>query len=321
MNELELMTELRELMTLSPDGPKVVAVGGGTGLAQALVGIQGYASEICAVVTVADDGGSSGRLLEGLDILPPGDLRRCLLALSAEPTLLGELFAYRFGGSDVDGHSLGNLILAAMSDIFGDFQTGLHIAAESLGALGEVLPVSLQPLRLTAEIEGVAVTGQAEISGTQGSVSSIGFAESDVTVNPPVLDAVAAADQIVIGPGSLYTSLIAALIVPGLADAINASNAQVVYVANLITQDGETLGMSLNDHLDALISMAGLKPGFVTLINRDPIAMDPPFSVLHPDPESGHRFVEAALLDAGFDWPRHDPLLLGAALERIWTHN
>ncbi len=315
----ELLTELEELMTLSPDGPSVVAIGGGHGLSQALVGIQCYASRISAVVTVADDGGSSGRLLEGLDILPPGDLRRCLLALSSEPTLLGELFDYRFGSSDVGGHSLGNLILAAMADIFGDFHTGLQIAGEALGALGTVLPVSLQALILEAEVDGQLVAGQALISRTRGIFESIAVKPEGVEVNPPVLDAVAEADQIVIGPGSLFTSLIAALVVPGLAEALNRSDAQLVYVANLITQDGETLSMTLSDHVEALMSFTGLKPDFVTLVNKRPIEVPPPFQVVTPVANMPVPYVEAELKDEGFAWPQHDPMLLGQALSELWN--
>ncbi len=314
----ELMTELEELLTLSPHGPSVVAIGGGHGLSQALVGIQRYASQISAVVTVADDGGSSGRLIDGLDILPPGDLRRCLLALSSEPTLLGELFDYRFGGSDVDGHSLGNLILAAMADIFGDFHTGLQIAGEALGALGTVLPVSLQALILEAEIDGQNVVGQALISRTRGTVRSIAVKPDDVALNPRVLDAIAEADQIVIGPGSLFTSLIAALIVPGLAEALNQSDAQLVYVANLITQDGETMSMSLVDHVHALMSFTGLKPDFLALVNKRVIEVPPPFRMLRPSADMPVSYVEAELKDDGFEWPQHDPMLLGQALSEIW---
>ena len=319
MNDIELLTELEELLTLSPDGPNVLAIGGGAGLSQALVAIQGYASDITAAVTVADDGGSSGRLIAGLDILPPGDLRRCLLALSSEPTLLGELFSYRFEGADVGGHSLGNLILAAMADIFGDFQTGLHIAGEALGALGTVLPVSHRPLKLTATVDGQTVSGQAAISATRGDFDSIEFEQDDVEVNPAVIDAVRAADQIVIGPGSLYTSLIAALIVPGLAEAINECNAQVVYVANLITQDGETLGLDLAGHIDSLVNLTGLKPDLLALVNTSPITIPEPHDVLSIPAESRVDCRGAELLDKGFEWPQHDPLLLGTALERIWA--
>lgn len=314
----ELMTELEELMTLSPDGPDVVAIGGGHGLSQALVGIQCYASDITAVVTVADDGGSSGRLVEGLDILPPGDLRRCLLALSSEPTLLGELFDYRFGDSDVGGHNLGNLILAAMADIFGDFHTGLQIAGEALGALGTVLPVSPEPLRLEAVIDGSHVSGQARISSTRGRFESIAVEPADVKVNPPVLDAIAQADQIVIGPGSLYTSLIAALIVPGLVEGLNRSEAQIVYVANLITQDGETIGRTLQDHIDALVSFTGLRSDLIALVNNELFMIGDPHAALYADGALSVPYVEAALKDNGFEWPQHDPMLLGQALADIW---
>jgi uncharacterized cofD-like protein len=235
-------------LLLDPNGPVVVALGGGHGQAAALEAIQCYAGEISALVAVGDDGGSSGRL-SGLGIPPPGDVRRCLLALTPEPSLWSELFSHRFTGGDVAEHSLGNLILAGLADLFGDFESAVETAERMLGTLGSVIPVADQPITLTAIIDGREVSGQKLISQTAGELSELYIEPSDVAATRRALAAVAAADQIVIGPGSLYTSILSALKVNMLAPAIMGATSQRVFVLNLITQDGETLGMSGADHV------------------------------------------------------------------------
>jgi len=322
VSALELETEMLEVIRLDPTGPHVVAIGGGHGLAQALVGIQSYASRIDAIVTVADDGGSSGRLTSALDILPPGDMRRCLLALSPEPSLWSEMFEFRFESTDVAGHSLGNLILAAMSELFGDFETAISVAEEALGCVGHVIPNSRRSLHLQAIIEGVLVDGQAAISSAGGPISELRLLPGSESANPRALEVVAAADQIVVGPGSLYTSVISALLVPGLAEAVNASAADVVYVCNLTTQDGESLGMGAADHVHALLELAGIKGPLTALIHQG----GPPFpsgieSVAGDEEHVLALGVKPAfrdLLDRTYHWPQHDPMRLGRALEELW---
>lgn len=323
MSALELETEMLEVVRLDPTGPHVVAIGGGHGLEQVLVGLQSYASRIDAIVTVADDGGSSGRLTSALDILPPGDIRRCLLALSPEPSLWSEMFEFRFETSDVAGHSLGNLILAAMSDLFGDFETAITIAEEALGCIGHVIPNSRRSLHLQAVVDGALVDGQAAIATSRGTISELRVLPPEELANPRALEVVAAADQIVIGPGSIYTSVASALLAPGLAEAVNDAPADVVYVCNLTTQDGESLGMGAADHVRALLEFGGVTSPLTALIHQG----GPPFP---DDAESvagdeeqvlalGVKPVFRDLLDRSYFWPQHDPMRLGRALEELWN--
>lgn len=303
------------------DGPRVVAIGGGTGLARALGAIRGYAGHIAAVVTVSDDGGSSGRLAPSLDIPPPGDIRKCLIALTPEESVWRRLFEYRFTGADVEGHSLGNLIIAALADIEGSFELALRSSEHLLGALGSVIPASPLHLGLEAIIEGTTVSGQVNISLARGTVEHIGVVPEDAPASESAVRAIGAADQIVLGPGSLYTSVIAALAVPGITEAVNRSDASLVYVTNLVTQDGESLGMDAADHLDALLHMTGVRPPGAIVANDSPVTVDPPLEQLVVDGEAiatyGADLVTAKLLDAEAERPSHDPSLLGEVLRGL----
>ncbi|MFQ5968415.1 MAG: uridine diphosphate-N-acetylglucosamine-binding protein YvcK, partial [Acidimicrobiia bacterium] len=232
MSTYEPQTQLSPL-ELSPGGPAVVAIGGGHGLAQALEAVLAYASSVTGIVTVADDGGSSGRLTSTLDIPPPGDVRKALLALSPEPSVFGELFAYRFEDTDVAGHSLGNLILASLTDLLGDFTTAIRTAEVMLGALGRVIPAAPTSLHLQATIDGTIVEGQATINSTRGRIEEMKLIPEDTKATREALDAITEADQIVIGPGSLYTSLITALMVPGIPEAVEAARGRLIWVMNL----------------------------------------------------------------------------------------
>ena len=307
-------------LLLDPHGPVVVALGGGHGQAAALEAIQCYAGEISALVAVGDDGGSSGRL-SGLGIPPPGDVRRCLLALTPEPSLWSELFSHRFTGGDVAEHSLGNLILAGLADLFGDFESAVETAERMLGTVGSVIPVADRPITLSATIDGLEVTGQKKISQTAGELSELHIEPRDVVATRRALAAVAAADQIVIGPGSLYTSILSALKVNMLAPAIMGAHAQRVFVMNLITQDGETLGMTGADHVEALAKHVGVAgPGIVVAhdgpirvpANHERVVIDPEDAARH-----GWRVVFADVADETADWPEHDPLKLGRILEKL----
>lgn len=311
-----------EPLLLDPTGPAVVAIGGGHGQASALEAIQTYAGSISALVSVADDGGSSGRLTE-LGIPPPGDIRRCLLALTPDPSLWSELFAHRFDSGDVSDHSLGNLILAALTDLFGDFTSAVDTARRMLGTLGEVIPVADQPVKLSAVIEGQAVSGQAAITATEGHISELSIDPADTMATRRSLTAVAGADQIVIGPGSLYTSVISALMVQMLAPAVMDANAHRVFVLNLVTQEGETLGMSGAEHLAALAEHVGVTgPGTVVAHEG---SLDVPAghrAVVVSEEDAGvygWDLVVADLADEWSDWPQHDPLKLGRVLEQLAT--
>lgn len=307
-------------LLLDPEGPVVVAVGGGHGQAAALEAIQCYAGEISALVSVGDDGGSSGRL-STMGFPPPGDVRRCLLALTPEPSLWSELFSHRFTGGDVAEHSLGNLILAGLAELFGDFESAVTTAERMLGTLGSVIPVANQAITLTATIDGRQVMGQRTISKTAGEVSELHIEPRDVAATRRALTAVAAADQIVIGPGSLYTSIISALKVNMLAPAIMGAAAQRVFVLNLVTQDGETLGMSGGDHVEALAKHVGVTGPGIVVTHDGPLSVPDGHDqvVIDTDDAARHgwRVVFADIADDKPDWPEHDPMKLGRVLEEL----
>ncbi len=241
-------------------GPKVVVIGGGHGLAMLLRGLKTYTHRLTAVVTVADDGGSSGRLRETLGILPPGDLRNCLAALSNDETMLKLLFKYRFTNGDggLDGHSFGNLFISALSEITGSFEDAIAESGRVLGVHGRVYPASLNDVRLAAEIyqaeseKVIRVEGESRIGSSGGQIRRIWLEPNNPPAYPKVMQALLTADLIVIGPGSLYTSLLPNLLVPDIAAAIRASQALKVYVCNVATQPGETEQFTCNDHVSAL---------------------------------------------------------------------
>jgi len=315
----ETETALESLL-LDPEGPVVAAIGGGHGQAAALEAIQTYASKISALVTVADDGGSSGRLTP-LGIPPPGDVRRCLLALTPEPTLWSELFAHRFEGGDIHEHSLGNLILMGLTDMFGDFASAVATAEMMLGTLGAVIPVADQPVTLTATVDGKGVAGQVAIAESKGHISDLSIDPIDTAASRSALEAVAGAGQIVIGPGSLYTSLISALMVQMLAPAVMGATAQKVFVLNLVTQDGETLGMTGENHLEALLVHAGIEGPGVVVAHEGDLDVPEGHDAVTLDAEAasrhGWRVVFADVADQPADWPAHDPMKLGRVLEEL----
>lgn len=314
----ETSTALEPLL-LSPDGPSVVAIGGGHGLAAALEAVQLYAGKVTAVVSVADDGGSSGRLIEGMRIPAPGDIRRCLLALTPEPSLVSELFAHRFSSGDVMDHSLGNLMLAALTDLFGDFASAVDAAGRLLGTVGEVMPATTEPVSLRATVGGSSVVGQAAIARSRGGVEAIQLEPSDPSPNLAALEAIAAADQIVIGPGSLFTSVVAALLVPDLAKVAMAASARKVFVCNLVTQDGETWDLDGPGHLQALSALGGIDgPGNV-VVHDGPLEVPEGHSRIDFDDVTVGTWEirRADVADPAADWPAHDPFALAQVLEEL----
>lgn len=316
------MTEvLEQALTTARRGPHVVAIGGGTGLAAALRSILRYAGRIDAIVTVADDGGSSGRLAPHLEIPPPGDIRKCLVALTPEDSIWRQLFEYRFEGADVSGHSLGNLIIASLADLEGDFAAALKAAERLLGTVGSVIPVSAERLHIEAVVDGNGIDGQVALALSRGNVDQMRLIPATAEATTEALEAIASADQIVIGPGSLYTSLLATLLVPGIAEAINLSEARLVYVANLSTQDGETLDMDCADHLDALIAISGIRPPAAIVANEASVTFPPPLAALEVDEEVlatyGVDVVFGHLVQPTATVPRHDPVRLGGILARL----
>ena len=244
------------------EGPAVVAVGGGHGLAASLAAIRRYASEVTAVVSVADDGGSSGRLRADYGVLPPGDLRKCLVALADPASPWTEAFEHRFETGELAGHALGNLVITGLAATSGDFELALAESARMLGARGRVLPATTEPVVLKATVRAPdggggangstrAVEGQVAVAGTEG-ITGVSLVPADVQPPPAALAALESADQVVIGPGSLYTSVLAAVAVPALREALDATPARKVYVCNLRAQVPETAGYDVAAHVSAL---------------------------------------------------------------------
>lgn len=234
--------------------PAVAAVGGGHGLAASLRALKRLTSRVTAIVSVADDGGSSGRLRRELGIVPPGDLRKCLVALADEDSALAAAFEHRFEGEgtpELDGHALGNLVLAGLVASTADVQAALDEAARLLGCRGRVVPAAAEPVVLEAESDSGEIRGQTAVAGT-AHIRRVSLVPADPRARPEALVALAEADLVVIGPGSLFTSIMAALAVPELAEAIRRSAARRVYVANLHTQAAETEGFDVADHVAAL---------------------------------------------------------------------
>lgn len=233
---------------------KIVALGGGSGLSTLLRGLKKYNHNITAVVNVADDGGSSGKLRNELGVLPPGDIRNCLVALSEEESLMSRLFQYRFPAKGtLSGHSFGNLFLTAMSAISGGFDNAIANCGEVLAIRGNVLPVTLASVVLEAELEnGQKVYGESKVSKSKDRIKEIRLNPVSPPAGPDVINALKNADIIIYGPGSLYTSIIVNFLVDGISDAIKASGAYKIYVANIMTQPGETDGYKLSEHIDAI---------------------------------------------------------------------
>lgn len=253
--------------------PKLVVIGGGTGLSVLLRGLKQYNADITAVVTVADDGGSSGRLRSDFDMPPPGDIRNCLVALADTEPLLEKLWQHRFkSGEGLAGHSFGNLFIAAMTDVTGDFETAIRETSRVLAVRGRVLPAVGRAVILKAHMtDGTVVTGESQIPNAGKKIRRVEIEPSDVAPLPEVIHALQEADAIIIGPGSLYTSILPNLLVPGIADAIRASKARKIYICNVMTQPGETDDYSASQHVKAIYDHVG--PGLFeyVLVNSAPI--------------------------------------------------
>lgn len=237
----------------------IVVIGGGTGLSAILRGLKTFPVDITAIVTVADDGGSSGRLRNELSIPPPGDVRNVLVALSEVEPLVEELFQHRFqNGEGLSGHSLGNLLLAGMTSITGDFAKGVHELSRVLNVRGKVLPAANQSIVLKAEMsDGTIIVGESKIPEVRKKIKRVFLTPANVQPLPESLHAIQNADLIVIGPGSLYTSVLPNLLVPGIVAEVKKATAKKVYICNVMTQPGETDHYTASQHVDAIISHAG----------------------------------------------------------------
>ncbi|HEX7159377.1 MAG TPA: gluconeogenesis factor YvcK family protein [Edaphobacter sp.] len=277
---------------------RVVAIGGGTGLSTLLRGLKAFVpmhdrrrtprpttphahtgpiiAELSAVVTVTDDGGSSGRLREDFNILPPGDIRNCMVALSEDEHLLAQLFRYRFNQGELQGHNFGNLFVAALSNITGDFAQAVQMSSQILRTRGRIFPATTANVNLAAQMDdGSVVRGETSITASKQKIIELMLEPAEVDPLPQTLEAIANADLITLGPGSLYTSLITNLLVRGIPEALAASRATKVYVCNLMTQANESLGLTASQHIEKIQQHAGSAHGPLfdyALINTAPIS-------------------------------------------------
>lgn len=304
-------------------GPNLVAIGGGHGLSTLLRGLKSHTRNLTAVVTVADDGGSSGKLRESFGILPPGDIRNCLAALSNDEAMLTQLFQYRFSGSsDLEGHSFGNLFITALADLTGSFESAVAESGRVLSVNGRVLPSTLHDVKLVASMElphtlnEVRVEGESKIPAMAGKVRRVWLEPDSAPAFPPVIKALLNADVIVIGPGSLYTSLLPNLLVNDLLASLRASHALKIYVCNIATQDGETDTFSTYDHVRALEGHVGDDIFDVLLCNNNYTGQLNSTSVWVKVDErtlADDRTYATDLVDDAHPW-RHDSAKLAQAI-------
>jgi len=308
-------------------GPKIVAIGGGTGLSTLLRGLKDYTSNLTAIVTVADDGGSTGRLRQEFGVIAPGDIRQCISALAEAEPLMSRLFQYRFGaGTGLEGHSFGNLFLVAMSEVTGNFETAIHEASRVLNVRGSILPSTLEDVTLSARtLEDELVHGEHNITERGGAIRELYINPTSAEAHPDAVRAILDADLIVIGPGSLYTSVLPNLLVEGIRKALFATAALRLFVCNVATQHGETDGFSVADHIKAIErhSGAGLIHG---VIANDNIAPELPeawhSSAVPLNTAAMAAFPSVRLLEADVvaeeNRYRHDPVKLAATIVRMY---
>ncbi len=316
-------------------GPKIVTIGGGTGLSAMLRGLKTYSSNLTAIVTVADDGGGSGVLRQDLGMLPPGDIRNCIMALANTEPIMESLLQYRFKEGMLKGQSFGNLFLAAMDGISSNFEEAVRRMSDVLAVTGRVLPVTLEDARLFAELDdGYLVSGESNIGKHYGfhpgRIQRVYMEPANAKPLQDVLDAIAEADIIVLGPGSLYTSIIPNLLVDGVCEALRASSAPKIYVCNIMTQPGETEGYSLYDHLKAieghsckgiidycLVNTAAIPPAIAQKYRDDgaqAVVLDIDRTV-----KSGIKVIGADFVGIKNNYVRHDPTKLAEAVMGVAT--
>ncbi len=299
-------------------GPKIVVVGGGTGLSVILHGIKEFTSNITAVVTVADDGGSSGRLRQQFDIVAPGDIRNCLVALANEETMMRDLFQYRFEqDTEFSGHSFGNLFLTAMTQVTGDFEKALKESSKILSIRGRVLPSTIEKVVLMAEhADGRTTEGEAKIPKAGSPIKKIYIKPADAAAATDVIKAIREAELIILGPGSLYTSIIPNLLIKEIREAVMASEVTKIYVCNIMTQAGETDHFKASDHIKELVTHTNpdVVDACVVNVGHIPIAMQKKYATENAIPveadsqtirDMGYEVIEEDLVNVT-DHIRHD---------------
>jgi uncharacterized cofD-like protein len=268
-NSTNSLVDVIHSFRLKGRGPRIVAIGGGTGLSALLRGLKTYTSNLFAIVTVADDGGSSGRLRDEYRILPPGDFRQCLIALADAEPLMKQLFDHRFKEGSLNGHSFGNLFIMAMADVTGDFEHALRESGKVLAVKGTIVPSTLQDVTLVASINGGTVEGESKIPKQNAPISQVFLKPDGAQVNPEAAQAILSAELVIIGPGSLYTSILPNLLVEGMVEAIKASPALKIYICNLAAQRGETDGYDVDDYLRVIREHVGSNLFDFVLVNTN----------------------------------------------------
>lgn len=333
--------------TETPTKVNVVSIGGGTGLSRLLLGLKQYVvsphspsptlkelpaiEELTAVVTVTDDGGSSGRLREEFQMLPPGDIRKCLVALSEDELLMSKLFQYRFGsGGELRGHSFGNLFLTALTNVTGDFLQAIRLSSEVLAIKGKILPSTMADVHLLGELEnGVSLLGESLVGRSPSRIRRISIFPETCDPLPETLEAIGKADVVTLGPGSLHTSLIPNLLVKGIPEAMKDSPALKIYVGNIMTQRGETLGFTASDHLKSVREHCSQLEFDYALWNATPISecqrknyLEENATQTENDLEEMKAYTRRVVLKdllAEGEKVRHDPLKLANSILEIWA--
>ncbi len=322
------MTPAVEKKGSAEQAPKVVAIGGGTGLSTLLRGLKAFTPHITAIVTVADDGGSSGRLRRELGVLPPGDFRNCIAALADDEALITQLFQYRFGqGKGLDGHSFGNLFLIALAAVTGSFEQAIVEAGRVLAVQGQILPSTLENVTLMADLRDAKPAGLTRVQGESAipkagqPIERVFLRPEGVRAYPGAVRALLNADLIVLGPGSLFTSVLPNLLVEGIRQAVGASAALKVYVCNVATQPGETDGFDVGDHVSALQRHVGRGLFSYVLANNRLLSSTEqphlrPVALSYPSGD-GYKVITADVVDVAAPW-RHDSTKLARELLRLY---
>jgi len=323
-NSTSSIVEMIHAFRVKGRGPRIVAIGGGTGLSALLRGLKTYTSNLSAIVTVADDGGSSGRLRDEYRILPPGDFRQCLVALADAEPLMKQLFDHRFKEGSLNGHSFGNLFIMAMADVTGNFEHALRESGKVLAVKGTILPSTLQDVTLVASINGRSVEGESKIPKQNEPISHVFLKPDGAQANPEAAQAILNAELVVIGPGSLYTSILPNLLVEGMVEAIKASPALKVLVCNLASQKGETDGYGVADYLRVIREHVGSNLFDFVLVNSNHSHMPTGGQaqvIFKSEDAANHaevRFIAADVVNVRLP-SHHDPdKLARTIMRRVW---
>ena len=307
-------------------GPRITVIGGGTGLPSLIRGIKNYSHNITAIVTMADDGGSSGRLRDELGIQPPGDIRNCLVALADSEDVMQKLMDYRFeSNGQLNGHSFGNMLIAALAGIGGDFSRAVEIAGELLAIRGRVIPSTTTDVTLIATTEaGETLTGESNVAHASGRITSLSLCPANPQAHPEAVAALKEADLIIIGPGSLYTSIVPNLLIPGIAKAVEQSRGLKVYICNVAEEPRQTVGYTVQDHLDVVRRYTGHESVHAAVANSNiPVGPSPAgLDFIRPARpwDDVALLVEADVIDQAAT-ARHDPAKLALTVAETYRRH